>query len=119
MPPTTPPPRRRPARSPAPRPAQRPTPPPSSGEPPLPDMRRYAAELQAMLRERSPAAYRAFLARWRDIHERGAAERIAQLDDAALRLRLERMILDLPALADLHPSAREYIERAGGTTRGD
>jgi hypothetical protein len=91
-------------------------------EPDPADTRRYAAELRAMLRQRDPAAYRAFLVRWRDLHERGAAQRLAQLDDAALRQRIERMIIDLPALADLHPSARAYLDSHGephGDVRGE
>ena len=79
-----------------------------------PDMRQYARELQQMLRQRSPAAYRAFLAEWRDVHERGVAERLARQSDAALRLRLERMILDLPALSDLHDAARAYVAQHSG-----
>ncbi|MGH2352671.1 MAG: hypothetical protein ACRDI2_03500 [Chloroflexota bacterium] len=78
-----------------------------------PDVRRYAQELQAMLRQRSPQAYRAFLREWRDLHQRGVADRLATMDDAALRLRLERMILDMPALADLHESARAYLREHG------
>ena len=74
-----------------------------------PDMRQYARALQGMLRQRSPAAYRAFLTRWRDVHERGVAERLAEQSDAALRLRLERMILDTPSLSDLHDDARGYV----------
>ena len=77
----------------------------------LPDMRGYAAALVEMLRRRSPAAYRAFLRKWRDVHDRGVAERLGKQDDAALRLRIERMILETPALADLHESARDYVER--------
>ena len=77
----------------------------------LPDMRAYAAALQVMLRKRSPEAYRAFLREWSGVHERGVAERLAKQDDAALRLRIERMILDSPALADLHESERDYVER--------
>ncbi len=73
-------------------------------------MRQYAQELQAMLRQRSPAMYRAFLSRWRDVHERGAAERLGKLPDDALRLRIEQMILGLPALADLHDAARRYVD---------
>jgi hypothetical protein len=76
-------------------------------------MRSYAADLQAMLRQRSPAAYRAFLTRWRDMHERGVAQHLVAMDDAALRLRIERMILDLPALADLHDAAWEYLAQHG------
>lgn len=83
-----------------------------------PDMRKYAQALQVMLRQRSPAAYRAFLKTWSDVHERGVAERLAKQDDAMLRTRIERMILDLPALADLHESAREYLEASGGNRRG-
>jgi hypothetical protein len=82
------------------------------------DLKVYARELQAMLRRRSPSEYRAFLARWRSLHERGAAERLAAQDDAALRLRMERMILDLPALADLHESAREYLAAHGPADGG-
>ena len=78
-----------------------------------PDMRQYARELIEMLRQRSPAAYRAFLEKWSDVHERGAAARIATQSDDALRLRVERMILDTPALADLHESARVYIAAHG------
>jgi hypothetical protein len=66
--------------------------------------------MQAMLRRRDPQAYREFLHKWRDLHERGVAERLAAQDDATLRLRIERMILDTPALADLHESARRYVE---------
>ena len=62
-----------------------------------------------MLRRRSPAAYRRFLRRWSGLHERGVADRLAAWDDDALRLRIERMILDLPALADLHEAARAYL----------
>lgn len=82
-----------------------------------PDLRTYAQELQAMLRRRSPGAYRAFLAKWRDLHERGVADRLSAQDDGMLRLRIERMILDLPALADLHESAREYLAAHGGKHR--
>jgi hypothetical protein len=77
------------------------------------EVRRYAAELQQMLRKRSPQAYRAFLRRWRGLHERGVAERLAAMDDAALRRRIEHMILDNPGLADLHDSARETLRRLG------
>ena len=83
-----------------------------------PDMRKYAQALQVMLRQRSPAAYRAFLKTWSDVHERGVAERLAKQDDAMLRTRIERMILDLPALADFHESAREHLEASGGNRRG-
>jgi hypothetical protein len=79
----------------------------------LPDMRAYAAALREMLRKRSPAAYREFLREWKEVHERGVAERLGSQDDAALRLRIERMILDTPALEDLHASAREYVARRG------
>ena len=79
----------------------------------LPDMRGYAAALREMLRKRSPAAYREFLREWRAVHERGVAQRLGSQDDAALRLRIERMILDTPALSDLHESARAYVERHG------
>lgn len=85
-----------------------------SGHSPAPDVRQYARELQEMLRQRSPAAYRTFLRKWADVHERGVAERLAKQGDAALRLRLERMILDTPALADLHDSARAYVAQHGG-----
>lgn len=67
-----------------------------------------------MLRRRSPQMYRAFLQKWRDLHDRGAAERLAAADDAALRRRIERMILDVPALSDLHESARAYLAERGG-----
>jgi len=76
-------------------------------------MRQYARDLQEMLRQRSPEAYRVFLRRWKDVHERGVAERLVKQSDAALRLRLERMILDTPALADLHDSARAYVAQHG------
>ena len=80
-------------------------------------MRRYAEDLRAMLRQRSPKAYRDFLRKWRDVHERGVADRLAQQSDAALRLRLERMILEVPALSDLHESAREYVEAHSGPSQ--
>ena len=83
-----------------------------------PDMRQYAQALQAMLRQRSPVAYRAFLKTWSDIHERGVAERLAKQDDATLRTRIERMIIDLPELADLHDLAREHLSASGGNRRG-
>jgi hypothetical protein len=72
-------------------------------------VRRYAQEMQVMLRRRDPQAYRAFIRQWRDLHQRGAAEQLLAMDDAALRLRIEHMILSTPALQDLHESAREYI----------
>ena len=34
-----------------------------------PDVRRYAQEMQTMLRRRDPQAYRAFIRKWRDLHE--------------------------------------------------
>ena len=74
-----------------------------------PDVRRYAQEMQDMLRQRDPVAYRAFIRKWRDLHQRGAADQLLRMDDAALRLRLEHMILSTPSLADLHDSARRYI----------
>ncbi|MBI3974111.1 MAG: hypothetical protein HY332_22765 [Chloroflexi bacterium] len=74
-----------------------------------PDVKRYAQELQSMLRRRDPAAYRAFIRKWRDLHQRGAAERLLAMSDEALRLRIEHMILDMPTLSDLHESAREYL----------
>lgn len=64
-----------------------------------------------MLRQRSPAAYRAFLRKWGHLHEGNVADRLAKMDDASLRLRIERMIVDTPALADLHPSAHAYVEQ--------
>src|SRR3954449_11129853 len=80
-----------------------------------PDVRRYAQEMTEMLRRRDPQAYRAFLRKWRDLHQRGAAAQLLAMDDAALRLRLEHMILSTPALHDLHESAQAYIaEREGG-----
>jgi hypothetical protein len=81
-----------------------------------PDVAQYARELQEMLRQRSPDAYRAFLRKWRDLHQRGAAAALLAADDDTLRLRLERMILDLPALADLHASARAYLDAHGVST---
>jgi hypothetical protein len=81
-----------------------------------PDVRRYAQEMTNMLRQRDPQAYRAFIRQWRDLHQRGAAEQLLAMDDAALRLRMEHMILSTSALQDLHPSAREYIETQEGQT---
>jgi hypothetical protein len=78
-----------------------------------PDVTQYARELQEMLRRRSPDAYRDFLRKWRDLHQRGAAAALLTADDDTLRLRLERMILDMPALADLHASARAYLDAHG------
>ena len=79
-----------------------------------PDLRQYAREMVEMLRKRSPAAYREFLMTWGEVHEKGVAGRLAKQSDAALRLRIERMILDTPALADLHESARAYVAERGG-----
>jgi hypothetical protein len=82
-----------------------------------PDLRGYIQELRATLRRRDPAAYRAFVARWRDVLQRGAAERLLATDDATLRLRMERMILDNPGLADLHAEARAHLAAHGVTPR--
>ena len=84
-----------------------------------PDVRRYAQEMQIMLRRRDPQAYRAFIRKWRDLHQRGAAEQLLAMDDAALRLRMEHMILSTPVLTDLHPSAREYIDEHGDSRSTD
>jgi hypothetical protein len=35
------------------------------------------------------------------------------MDEAALRLRMEHMILSTPALADMHQAAREYAAAHG------
>jgi hypothetical protein len=78
-----------------------------------PDLRRYVQALLETLRTRDPATYRAFVSRWRDLHQRGAAERLLASDDATLRLRMERMILDNPALSDLHADARDYLAARG------
>lgn len=78
-----------------------------------PDVRQYAQEMQSVLRARTPAAYRAFLRKWRDLHDGGVADRLIAQDDAALQRRIERMILDLPPLADLHDSARAYLDEHG------
>src|SRR5258708_22012978 len=78
-----------------------------------PDVRRYVVELTEMLRQRDPAAYRDFVRRWHDLHQRGAAEKLVAMDDASLRARIERMILDTATLADLHDSARAYLEEHG------
>jgi hypothetical protein len=78
-----------------------------------PDLRRYVQDLLATLRTRDPQAYRAFIARWRDLHQRGAAERLLAMDDDALRLRMERMILDNPALTELHAGAGAYLSARG------
>ncbi|HVG97345.1 MAG TPA: hypothetical protein VNK05_10620 [Chloroflexota bacterium] len=78
-----------------------------------PDLRRYVQDLLATLRTREPAAYRAFVARWRELHQRGAAEQLLASDDAALRLRMERMILDNPVLTELHGTARDYLAAHG------
>jgi hypothetical protein len=72
-------------------------------------VRRYAREMETMLRTREPQAYRTFIRTWSELHQRGAAERLLAMDDAALRLRMEHMILSTPALADLHAEAREYV----------
>jgi hypothetical protein len=68
-----------------------------------------------MLRQRSPAAYRDFLARWRDLHQPGVAARLLAMDDIALRARIERIILDQPAMADLHDEAQRYLQEHGET----
>jgi hypothetical protein len=85
----------------------------------VPDVRQYAVEMQEMLRRRDPDAYRAFIRTWRDLHQRGAAERLLATDDAALRLRMEHMILSTPGLADLHESARAYILSHEGTSKDE
>ncbi len=80
-------------------------------------MRRYAQEMQTMLRRRDPQAYRDFIRKWRDLHQRGAADQLLAMDDGALRLRLEHMILSAPALADLHEAAQAYVlERSAPAT---
>jgi hypothetical protein len=76
----------------------------------MPDVRDYAREMHEVLRTRDPAAYRDFVNRWRDLHQRGAAERLLATDERALRVRMEHMILDQPALADLHEAARSFLE---------
>jgi hypothetical protein len=81
---------------------------------PDPEIQRYAREMREMLRRRDPAFYRAFLRKWRDLHQRGVADRLAGLDDRTLRLRLEHMILDQPELAEMHESARAYIATQAG-----
>ncbi len=85
----------------------------TGSEPDAAVLRQYVEELRAMLRQRSPQAYRAFLHRWRDLHQRGVASRLAAMDDAALRWRIEHMILEQPELADLHESARAYLREHG------
>jgi hypothetical protein len=83
-----------------------------------PDLRSYVQDLLATLRTRDPGAYRAFVSRWRHLHQRGAAERLLATDDAGLRRRMERMILDNPALTDLHAGARDYLAARGAATGG-
>jgi hypothetical protein len=85
----------------------------------VPDVRRYAVEMPEMLRRRDPQVYRAFIRKWRDLHQRGAAERLLAMDDAGLRLRMEHMILSTPSLADLHESARAYIAGHEGAARDE
>ena len=72
-------------------------------------------DLQATLRQRDPDAYRAFVSRWEHLHQRGAAQRLLAMDDAALSERIARMILDQPALADLHPEARRSLGQQADT----
>lgn len=78
------------------------------------DVQEYIRDLHATLRQRDVAAYRQLLERWRGLHESGVADRLLGLDDDALRRRIYRMILDTPALADLHPEAERWLEEQGG-----
>lgn len=67
-----------------------------------PDMSHYRADLRTMLLAQDPHSYRVFLDRWRDLHQRGIADRLIAMPDDALRVRLARMGLADPTLAVVH-----------------
>lgn len=50
---------------------------------------------------------------WRGLIQRGAAERLVAMDDAALAVRLARMALDDGALVDIHAGARATLAEHG------
>lgn len=80
-----------------------------------PDLSRYRLELAAMIRTGSADAYRAFLREWSDLHQRGVAERLITMDDAALLVRIARMALSDRNLSDAHDWARSVLVEADVT----
>lgn len=78
---------------------------------------RYRTELAACVRRQDPEAYRRFVASWRDLIQKGAADRLVAMDDDALSIRLARMALDDPDLADIHADARATLAGFGAEAR--
>ena len=77
------------------------------------EVSRYRRALAACVRLQDPGAYRTFVQEWRGLIQRGAAERLIEMDDDSLSVRLANMALDDPGLADLHASARATLRQYG------
>ena len=77
------------------------------------EVSRYRRALAACVRLQDPDAYRSFVQEWRGLIQRGAAERLIDMDDDSLSVRLASMALDDPGLADVHASARATLRRHG------
>jgi hypothetical protein len=77
------------------------------------EVRRYRRELEACVRLQDPVAYRRFVVEWRGLIQPGAAERLVDMDDDALTVRLAQMALEDPSLADVHAAARTTLARHG------
>lgn len=79
------------------------------------EVSRYRRELVACVRLQDPGAYRGFVQAWCGLIQRGAAERLLEMNDDALAVRLANMALDDPDLADVHSSARATLRRLGAS----
>ena len=77
------------------------------------EVARYRRALSACVRLQDPSAYRDFVHEWSGLIQRGAADRLVQMDDDALAVRLARMALDDSELTDVHPRARATLKRYG------
>ena len=74
---------------------------------------RYRAALAECVRLQDPAAYRQFVDEWRGLIQKGSADRLIEMDDAALAVRLARMAIEDPGLIDVHSRARVTLRQYG------
>ena len=74
---------------------------------------RYRRALAACVRLQDPASYRSFVQEWRGLIQRGAADRLIEMDDDALSVRLANMALDDLGMPEVHAAARATLRQYG------
>ena len=68
----------------------------------------YVRELGVILRSQDLAKVKSFYRRWQDVMEMAPMP-----DDAKLEMDMHKMILELPALSDMHADSMAWLEERG------